>query len=147
MAQRVYWLLENRVMVGELSGVVTLEDIKANNAAMEALGQHCPPNLHLITLTDQISKNQISLKDLQTLAKSGSTDTKFIWRLTVSNNHLYRLFAGLAAQFFSHELSKGNTKQFATLAEALQFLQEVDNSLPPLLPLAQALLELQEPFS
>lgn len=144
MAQRVYWLLENRIMLGELSGVVTIEDIQAHNLAMEALGRDCPPHLHLITLPDQISKNQIGLKDLQSLASTTSKDSKFLWRLTVSNNHLHRFFASLAAQFFSTEALMGRSKQFATIEEALAFLQEVDRSLPPLQALAQGLQQKEQ---
>jgi hypothetical protein len=133
MAYRLYWLLEERVLIGEWWDSIDGAELRAYNDQALQMAATSAQTVHLISLSGRVNHTQLGLKDLQTIAQDYQRTTKIMWRLFVSPNRLDRIVANLAGQFFM-----GHYRQFATLEEALKFLREVDDSLPDLIPLMPA---------
>lgn len=130
MAYRLFWLVENRVLIGEWWGSIDLAQLTTYYHEVIALAAPVPQPIHLIIISTRIQENKLRLQDLQALALQFRRQGNVAWRIFVNERRLDRMIASLASQFFM-----GHARQFATLPEALTFLQEMDDTLPDLVPL------------
>lgn len=80
--------------------------------------------VHLITDATDIEKNLIGLNDLIAFYKQYSPSDKLGWSVYISPSKLNRFFASVVTQ-----ITKGRTREFASLPEGLKFLAERDDSL------------------
>jgi hypothetical protein len=67
----------------------------------------------------------MGLRDLQNTPFAGIRNLG--WAIFISPSKLNRFFASVVTQ-----MSKKRGRQFATLEEGLMFLQDIDDTLPPL---------------
>ena len=129
MAYAIKWLLENRILYVLSTGIGTAEDVVNMNRDVQVWLEQCESRIHLIA-DGQTERNDISLGDLLTIIRSSPASPKLNWMVYVSQNKMNRFFGGLASQ-----ISGANTKSFATLPEAIEFLKRTDLTLPDNIPL------------
>ena len=119
------WLVEKRIVYTRMYGYVTGEELLAQNEEMRAFIQQSEQLLHTINNATDTTGTDMNLRDLQ---KTQFTNVDNLgWAIYVSPSKMNRFFASVITQ-----LSHKRGRQFATLEEALTFLQEMDDTLPPL---------------
>lgn len=125
MPYEISWLVEKRVLYTRMYGYVTGEDLRNNNADMQVFVQDSELLLHTITDATETTGTDMGLRDLQN-TQFTSVDN-LGWGIYISPSKMNRFFASVITQ-----LSKKRGRQFETLGEALKFLNEMDDTLPPL---------------
>ena len=126
------WLVEKRVVYTRMYGYVTGEELLAQNEEMREFIQQSEQLLHTVNDATDTTGTDMNLRDLQ---KTQFTNVDNLgWAIYISPSKMNRFFASVITQ-----LSKKRGRQFATLEEALTFLQEMDDTLP-LLSLPEKLL-------
>ncbi len=125
MPYEISWLVEKRVVYTRMYGFVTGEELANQNKDMTPFVKSSVQLLHTITdATDGIGTD-VKLRDLQ---KANFTDIDNLgWAIYVSPSKMNRFFASVITQ-----LSHKRGRQFATLEEALNFLSDIDDTLPPI---------------
>ena len=125
MPYKMSWLVEKRILYTQMSGLVTSEEIRSQNREMEEYAQHSELLLHTITDDTYSTGFDMKLRDLQ---KTQFVDIHNLgWAICVSPSKMNRFFASVITQ-----LSQKRGRQFSTLEEAVSFLQEMDDTLPPI---------------
>ena len=125
MPYEISWLVDKRVLYTRMYGYVTGEDLRNNNADMEAFVQDSELLLHTVTDATETTGTDMGLRDLQSTPFTSVENLG--WGIYISPSKMNRFFASVITQ-----LSKKRGRQFETLDEALKFLNEMDDTLPPL---------------
>jgi hypothetical protein len=81
--------------------------------------------VHLITDSTDVEKVQLGLNDLASVFRDMPASPKLGWSIYISPKMLDRFFASVTTQ-----LTKSRHREFNTLADAIAFLQSVDDTLP-----------------
>lgn len=131
MSYQVKWLLENRIVYVLNTGVGTAEDVVNSMREAIVLLESAKPPVHLI-IDGQTERNDISLGDLLTIMRGTPRSPNIGWVVYVSESKMNRFFGSMASQ-----IAKADSKSFATLPEAIDFLKRVDQSLPDNIPLPE----------
>lgn len=129
MAYQVTWLLESRIVYVLNTGVGTAEDVVNSMHEAMILMESAPPPVHII-IDGQTERNDISLGDLLTIMRKTPSSPNIGWAVYVSESKMNRFFGSMASQ-----IGGAQTKAFATLPEAIEFLQHADITLPKNIPL------------
>jgi len=125
MPYEISWLVEKRVLYTRMYGYVTGEDLRNNNADMATYVLESEQLLHTVTDATETTGTDMGLRDLQNTQFTSVENLG--WGIYISPSKMNRFFASVITQ-----LSKKRGRQFATLDEALKFLNEMDDTLPPL---------------
>ncbi len=125
MPYEMSWLVDKRVIYARLYGYVTEEELASYYQSMVTLAQDSELLLHTLTDSSGMTGMKMSFRELQNMGFSGIHNLG--WAILISPSKLNRFFASVITQ-----LSHKRGRQFATLEEGLQFLQEIDDSLPPI---------------
>jgi hypothetical protein len=131
MTYQITWLLENRILYVLNTGIGTAEDVVNSTREVKTLLEQSRPFVHMI-VDGQQEANDIKLGDLLTILRTSPASPNLGWFIYVSESKMNRFFGSMASQ-----MTGAQTKAFATLAEALAFLQHVDQSLPDNIPLPE----------
>ena len=125
MPYQMSWLVEKRVIYARLYNHVTSQELAAYYQEMVAYSRKSELLLHTITDSTDIKGMDMSLRDLQ---NTPFADIRNLgWAVFISPSKINRFFASVITQ-----LSKKRGRQFITLQEGLKFLQDIDDTLPPL---------------
>jgi len=125
MPYETSWLVEKRIIYTRMYGFVTGEELLAQNKEMGIYIQQSEYLLHTINDATDTTGTDMGLRDLQ---QTQFTDVANLgWAIYISPSKMNRFFASVITQ-----LSKKRGRQFATLEEGLKFLQDMDDTLPPL---------------
>ncbi len=125
MPYEISWLVDKRVLYTRMYGFVTGEELNAQNKDIGEYARQSELLLHTINDGIGVTGTSMGLRDLQN-TQFNSLDN-LGWAIYVSPSKMNRFFASVITQ-----LSKKRGRQFATLGEALKFLNEMDDTLPPL---------------
>jgi len=119
------WLVEKRVIYTRNYGFLTKEEISIQDQEQQSFIQQSENLVHIITDGTEMTRADVSLRDLQ---KMQFVDVANLgWAIYISPSKMNRFFASVIMQ-----LSKKRGRQFATLEEGLTFLQDMDDTLPPI---------------
>ena len=129
MSYEVKWLVENRIVHVLNTGVANADDIVNSMREAIALLDSGEPPVHMI-VESQTEGSDISLSNLLTIIRNNPKSTNIGWAVFVSENKMNRFFGSMGTQ-----ISGIQTKTFQTMAEAIAFLQRVDQNLPDNIPL------------
>lgn len=126
MPVKLSWYLENRVMMVVAEGEYTDDElINLDSQVIKYLDQSTVPLVHMIM--DRQGTTHIPSMKSVTMVK-WPKHPRYGWTLVVgSTNPFQRFVVAVANNFF-----KGRQRNFDTREEALDFLNEVDSTLPPL---------------
>ena len=125
MPYETSWLVDKRVLYTRMYDFVTGEELEGMNKELQIFAQASEQLLHTISDATDTTGTDMGLRDLQ---NSPFTEVANLgWGLYVSPSKMNRFFASVITQ-----LSKKRGRQFATLDESLKFLNEMDDTLPPL---------------
>ena len=125
MPYEISWSIDKRVVYSRTFGFVTGEELRNQNKEIQVYAQQTEQLVHIITDATDTTGTDMSIRDLQ--------KTQFLsignlgWALYISPSKMNRFFASIITQ-----LSNKRGRQFATLEEGLKFLQDIDDTLPPL---------------
>jgi hypothetical protein len=125
MPYETSWLVEKRVIYTRMYGFVSGEELKTQNEEMVAFIEQSEQLLHTISDATDTTGTDMGLRDLQQTQFTNVDNLG--WAVYISPSKMNRFFASVITQ-----LSKKRGRQFATLEEGLRFLQEMDETLPPL---------------
>lgn len=129
MTSQVNWLLEDRIVYVLNTGVGTADDVVTSmHDALVLLDKGRAP-VHMI-VDGQTERNDISLGDLMTILRASPASPNLGWFVYVSESKMNRFFGSIGSQ-----MTGAQTKSYATLQEAIEFLQHVDQTLPESIPL------------
>lgn len=121
----ISWLVEKRVVYTHMYGYMTSDDLHALKAVMEDYIHQSEQLLHMINDATDTTGTDMGLRELQNMQYANAKNLG--WAIYVNPNKLHRFFASVVTQ-----LTGKRGREFATLAEALHFLQEMDDGLPKL---------------
>ena len=122
---KVSWLVDKRVIFMQPDGFLTGDDLVALMSVMEEYARGSEGLVHIVSDSSNISGMNMGLRDLQKLHFPNIPNLG--WAISISQKPMERFFASVLMQ-----LTNKRGRQFATLDEALHFLQDIDDSLPPL---------------
>lgn len=125
MPYAVSWLVDKRVIYAQLYGYVTTDELSAYYQSLIDLAQDSELLLHTLTDSTGMTGMKMSFRELQNMGFDGIHNLG--WAVLISPNKINRFFASVITQ-----LSHKRGRQFATIEEGLRFLQEIDDSLPPI---------------
>ncbi len=125
MPYEISWLVDKRVLYTRMYGFVTSEELNAQNKDIGEYARHSELLLHTINDGISVTGTSMGLRDLQNTQFNDLGNLG--WAIYVSPSKMNRFFASVITQ-----LSKKRGRQFSTLDEALKFLNEMDDTLPPL---------------
>jgi hypothetical protein len=126
MAYRIEWLVEGRIALTYLSGLITLEEtLTFDRDILPYLEQAQPPLVHLLFDTSALEQ----LPGITTLNKfQWPKHPRVGWVISYPQpNPLIAFLTYLMAQIF-----KSRNRTMNTLEESLAFLNDVDATLPDL---------------
>ena len=129
MTLHISWLLENREMYVEAWGDVSIDDITTSTLYMvDLMEQSEHPLVHIIVVNVGIGKIPLNVIQLQRATRPLLGHPKNGWHVFVnSQSTVIDYSMNLLAQLF-----KTRWRKVSTVEEARAFLQDVDQSLPPL---------------
>ncbi len=133
MPADTYWLVEDRVLQVDLSGDVDAEMVlaaatKAAEFIDAAPDQSVVPLIHALVDAAEIASFPKTLKEFADVYKPMASHQQMGWVLLYgTDDPLIRFITNAASQMYSTRY-----RQFATRAEALAFLQDIDSTLPDL---------------
>ena len=125
MPYETSWLVEKRIVYTRMYGFVTGEELSAQNSEMPKYIAQSEQLLHTINDATDTTGTDMGLRDLQQTQFTNVDNLG--WAIYISPSKMNRFFASVITQ-----LSKKRGRQFATLEEGLKFLQDMDDTLPPL---------------
>lgn len=126
MPYRLEWLIPERVLIGRFTGQLTLDELARFTDEQHALIAQGTPPVHFINEATQVDGMQFNFKGLQNLTKTLRRPDGLGWHIDVMTGRFQRMMSAFALQ-----LSGTRNRQFDTVAEALVFLREMDETLPP----------------
>ena len=126
MSIRLSWFLENRVIMISAEGEYTDDElIGLDPQVIKYLDQSSAPLVHMIM--DRQETNHIpSIKSVTQV--KWPRHSRYGWTLVVGSSNPFQRFVVAIA----NNLFKGRQRNFDSLDEALDFLNFVDSTLPPL---------------
>ncbi len=127
MPYELHWLVEKRVTYARFHGVITIDVLAQYVEDQNALVAEGTPLVHSINDTLAVEKIDFNLRSLQVFSKTLKQPEGVGWHLDVSPKGLRRFLSSLALQF-----SGTRFRQFDTIEEAVEFIQENDPTLPPI---------------
>lgn len=141
MPYKVSWLVENRVILAEHYGVFTSQELPGyleeslamRDRANEANGVG-GPLVHTLTDARKLEKSAMGLSDVQVTIRS-LRQQRTGWSVYVHPRTVDRFLAGLG-----HQFAGVRYRVFATMPEAIDFLIEID----PTLPKSEALTQMRD---
>ncbi len=122
----VSWIVEKRVLYSHMYGHISHQDLVDQKQTLEQYGAQSEHLLHLINDATDTTSTELGLRDLQQMQFANFVNLG--WAIYVTPNKLHRFFASVITQ-----LSGKRSREFSTLDEALHFLQDIDDTLPPLI--------------
>jgi len=125
MPYTISWLVEKRIVYIHTYGLLTGEELVAQNLEIQKFVPEHEHLLNIITDGTDTTGTNMGLRDLQ--KTQFSTVDNLGWAIYISPSKMNRFFASVITQ-----LSQKRGRQFATLDEGLKFLQDMDDTLPPL---------------
>jgi hypothetical protein len=127
MPYQVSWLVDKRIIYFQTSGVVSIDEVKAANKQIMVMLGEGTPFMHLITDSSEVEKIQVSLTDLASVFRNMPSSPGLGWSIYVSPKMVDRFLANVTTQ-----MTNSRHREFPTLAEAIAFLQKMDETLPPI---------------
>jgi hypothetical protein len=130
MKYHTHWYVENRVVITEHFHTVTIEEVaQMDKEYVTLLEQSDAALVHFLFDLRQHD----SVPDLKTMSHMEFTKhPRFGWSIVVGHiNPITRFLVSTVAQ-----INKARFRSFTTMEDALHFLQEIDSSLPDLMPAA-----------
>jgi hypothetical protein len=125
MPYSISWLVDKRVLYTHMYGFLTGDELQEHSRELEAYVHASEQLLYLINDATDTTGSNMGLRDLQ---KTQFVETPNLgWAVYISPKKLDRFFASVVTQ-----LLKKRSREFATLNEGICFLQEIDESLPPI---------------
>jgi len=104
---------------------MTGDEIAAQNKVMEPYIHQSEQLLHMISDSSDMTGTNMGLRDLQKMHFANVPNLG--WSIYISPRMMDRFFASVITQ-----LMKKRGREFSNLEEGLRFLQEMDETLPPL---------------
>ena len=129
------WFLEKRVLFLNYSGELTLDEVISSSETIRAcIDQTEGQLLHCIGDLGGVTKVPMNLKSLSDAAQAALSHPQFGWMLVYNiDNPVVRFLGDMTTRVFQVRYRVLNTQ-----GEALDFLNSVDATLPPLKPLVKA---------
>ena len=124
MPYQIDWYIEGRVIIEEVYGNVTIDELVRFNAEVTTLiSEKGVPPVHVIVDLTRVEKYPPSLREIMgTMRKNDSA--KVGWMLIVTESPVMRFIASTIFQ-----LARLKLRTFPTLPQAQQFLAENDDTL------------------
>jgi hypothetical protein len=127
MPHEITWLVDMRVIYFHLRGVVSMEELREANDQVRAMTEQGIQFVHVIADATHIEKISFGLSDLTKLFRGMEPSPKLGWSMYISPKMLDRFFASVTTQ-----MTTARHREFSTLAEAIAFVQSMDETLPTL---------------
>lgn len=129
------WLVQNRVVLSRLQGVVLPEEIKRSNIEIINQCKSMKDKSLIHGIIDMrhadVPIKSINLREVSALLnKDSSSELNMGWMIAISENRLLNFVFSIAMSIYS-----GRMRIFKTLEEAITFLQDVDSTLPVIPPI------------
>lgn len=124
MPYEICWLVEKRVILTTLTGIVTAEETTAVIQEIPLKIREGIPLVHHISHSLGIVKLEFSLKMLQTIVKDLKRPAEFGWQIEVTNNAINRMMSVLSNQW-----AGTRNRVVPTLEDAIEFLKMNDPTL------------------
>lgn len=125
MPYKTQWLVPSRVLLTQLRGQITEEDVSNLTADINAKIEEGTALVHHINDASKMDRITITLKSARILVQSMRTSDKLGWHLEVTNNPINKMISSIGIQF-----SGVRYRSFNTLEEAVTFLNTNDSTLP-----------------
>jgi len=130
MPYRLSWIIENRLLLIAYDGAITRSDLETyldesmamRDQANAVLGEG-GPLVHTITDARRLTKNEMSFKDAQNIAKS-LRHQRVGWSIYIPKNAIDQFFANIG-----HQIVGVRYRSFPTVTEGIDFLKSVDETL------------------
>ena len=135
MPMSIEWFLEKRILLVTYNGDVSAADLKqAGETIRASIDQTDGQFLHSIADLSAIGKIPLNLKTITDATQGALSHPQFGW-MTVYHmpNPVIQFFGDMATRVFQVRY-----RVFDEQVDALDFLNQVDSTLPPLRPIAEA---------
>ncbi len=126
MGYEVYYLVDRRVIFIDLQGKLTMDELRVMTAESRRLSEEGIPFVHVLSDTREL-KVDFKVNDFMGLFRGLPPIPTVGWSVHVTDNALHRFFFSLIAQ-----LTSNKTRTFATIEEAIAFIQKADDTVPPI---------------
>jgi hypothetical protein len=123
MAYEISWLVEQRLILITFNGVLTQEDLFALSKDAFDMAEAGTAPVHSISDGTHMTATEVGIGDLKKVM--GNRSTKSGWSVTVTPGRMDRFLASIANQLLGMK-----SRHFATLQEAIDFLKDIDPTLP-----------------
>jgi hypothetical protein len=135
------WFLEKRVLLSTFSGELSLADLtRSTEEIRAAIDQSEGQFLHCIGDLGGLTKIPTNLKAVTDATQGAMRHPHFGWMIVYNMpNQVIKFFGDIATRFFQVRYRVLDTQH-----EALDFLNQVDSTLPPLRPIAEQRLRDQQ---
>lgn len=121
------WLLEKRIIYIYNCGEITRDELMAVNEIVQPMVREGTKFVHTITDGTDIEKVAVGLGDIRQAFFGRIQDIeKRGWTITVTPSAMQRFFSSVMYQW-----ADIRNRHYATMEEALRFLVESDDTLPP----------------
>ena len=135
MPYRLSWLVEKRVTYLEYLGELTPDELAESEAANTVyLAEAVPelgkglPLVHIVVDTSKATKMPTNIGQLRKIIHT-NTDERIGWIVTITPNPIFRFLTSVIVQLVGQRM-----RQCETIAEAIAFLQDIDETLPVISP-------------
>ena len=125
MAYKTQWVIQDRLVYGQLSGDMTVEDMTVFNQENEAILEEGVPLVHFLIHDADLTSVPISLGTLSNVL-SFIKGENLGWVVTIGEGS-FRMGEFLSATLA--RIAQVRYKRVATLQEAIDFLQPLDPTL------------------
>lgn len=123
MPYQTSWLVEDRVLYVELYGTLSSDDFHAMMSEGRVLVDEGKAPVHIITDFSAVEKTDVGMEEFRKRGRDRSPNLGF--PVNVTPRRTDRLVSSVAARIMGF-----NTRHFATLEKAIEFLRRMDTSLP-----------------
>ena len=127
MPYELSWLVEKRVILARFHGVITAEELKRFLPEQHALVAEGTPPIHHINDTTDTGPFEVKLDKLQALLKMLKRPEGVGWYVEANPHPIGRMTSSIALQ-----IAGRRHRVVSTLEEAVAFLQQNDETLPPI---------------
>jgi hypothetical protein len=124
MGYEVSYLVDKRVVFINLYGKLTMDDLRKTTAESRRLCEEGIPFVHVISDTSDL-KVEMKVSDFMEMFRGLPPIPTVGWSVGVTSNSVHRFFFSIVAQ-----LTHNKSRNFATMEEAIAFLQKADDTLP-----------------
>jgi hypothetical protein len=134
----IEWFLEKRILIVTYNGDVTAADLKEAGEAIRAAADQTEGQfLHSIADLSAIGKIPLNLKVITDATRGALSHPQFGWMAVYHMpNPVIQFFGDMATRVFQVRY-----RVFDEQVDALNFLNAVDGTLPPLRPIAEQRLK------